>query len=71
MMNFDKVNVEIVCPFCGQIHYVTADRKGFEVWQRGGLIQKALPDLTAGQREALISGMCPDCQSDIFGTEED
>lgn len=57
MMNFDKVNIEIVCPFCGQIHYV--------------IIQKALPDLTAEQREALISGMCPDCQSDIFGTEED
>lgn len=37
----------------------------------GELIQKAMPNLTPGQREMLISGYCDGCWDQIFGTDED
>ena len=37
----------------------------------GENIQIAFPDLTADQREILISGICPECWDKIFPPEED
>jgi Fe2+ or Zn2+ uptake regulation protein len=65
------IDIELVCLFCGQVHTVTCSAAGFSAWQNGALIQNALPELSAEEREALISGICPDCQSDIFGEDED
>ena len=65
------VNVEITCPFCGAPHYVLCDEVELDRWQAGELIQVAMPSLTATEREELISGICPDCQSSIFGSDED
>ena len=30
-------------------------------WANGALIQRVMPELTADQREILISGTCPGC----------
>ena len=65
----NKVSVGIVCPFCGNGHYLTVSRKGYNLWQNGALVQKAFPELSATERESIISGMCPDCQKAFF--EED
>ena len=62
-----KKRVRIQCPFCGTIHSVFVDAAGFYAWVDGALIQDALPDLSATEREQLISRLCPDCQKDIFG----
>ena len=62
-----KINVEIICPFCGAEHGVEVDLAQFEAWQNGELIQRAMPDLTATEREQLISRMCPKCQAEVFG----
>lgn len=61
------MEIEIQCPFCGDIHTVTVDFEGYLAWQGGELIQRAMPELSATEREALISGICPKCQSEIFG----
>lgn len=61
-----KINVEIICPFCGAEHSVEVDLAQFEDWQNGELIQKAMPDLTPTEREQLISRMCPKCQAEVF-----
>ena len=58
------------CPFCGQTHEVEVDYRSFINWQCGELAQNAFPHLTAEEREQLISGICPDCQRDIFGGDE-
>ena len=58
------------CPFCGQTHEVEVDYRSFISWQCGELAQNAFPHLTAEEREQLISGICPDCQQDIFGSDE-
>lgn len=62
-----KINVEIICPFCGAEHSVEVDLAQFEAWQNGELIQNVMPDLTPTEREQLISGLCPKCQAKVFG----
>ena len=61
-----KINVEIICPFCGAEHSVEVDSAQFEALQNGELIQNAMPDLTPTEREQLISGLCPKCQAEMF-----
>ena len=63
----EVLEVEIVCPFCGAIHSVLVNEDDFACFQNGLLAQDAFPYLTATEREELISGMCPDCQHEVFG----
>ena len=55
-MRFD---VDLTCPFCGKDHTVEVSLAGYIEWERGELIQNAMPDLTPAEREQLISGLCP------------
>ena len=61
-----RINIEIICPFCGAEHSIEVDLAQFEAWQNGELIQRAMPDLTPTEREQLISRMCPKCQAEVF-----
>ena len=63
-MRFD---VDLTCPFCNSDHAVEVSLAGYIEWERGELIQKAMPDLTSTEREQLISGICPKCQAEFFG----
>jgi len=38
-------------------------------WENGALIQDAMPYLSAGEREVLISGVCGPCFDNLFGEE--
>ena len=62
-----RIDISIICPFCGEDHAVEVDLAKFEAWQNGELIQNAMPDLTFTEREQLISGLCPKCQVKAFG----
>ena len=62
-----RINIEIICPFCGAEYSVEVDLAQFEAWQNGELIQRAMSDLTPTEREQLISRMCPKCQAEVFG----
>ena len=62
-----KIILEMTCPFCGSRHYVTADKEKVDRWMGGELIQNVLGDLSATEREQLISHICPMCQDEIFG----
>lgn len=39
-------------------------------WQSGTLIQNAMPNLTAEEREFFITGMSPEEQNQMYGEEE-
>jgi Zn finger protein HypA/HybF involved in hydrogenase expression len=60
------ITVAIQCPFCGSYHEVEVDVEQYLAWQNGELIQNAMPNLSATEREQLISGICPKCQREIF-----
>jgi hypothetical protein len=44
---------------------------GFREWERGKAIHKALPSLTAEQREIIISGLSPEAFKLIEERDED
>lgn len=64
------MEVLLICPFCGDEHFVTVEMEDYLAWQEGELAQNAFPYLSATEREQLISHICPECQEKIFGGEE-
>ena len=49
------------CPFCRTQNSVDVSAVGFIRWRMGELIQRAMPELSASQREILMTGICDDC----------
>lgn len=62
------------CPMCSGRWSIELsedqERRFFEYKSSGKLIQDALPDLNAVEREFLKSGYCPECQKEIFDCDE-
>lgn len=66
-----KMIITMECVCCGKEHSVECSRNGFTAWRLGDLCQKAMPELSATEREQLISGICPDCQNKIWVSDDD
>jgi hypothetical protein len=62
---------KVRCVSCLNIQTILVDMSDVRTWQEGELIQNAIPYLTAGERELMISGMCPICWNDTFSIEND
>ena len=57
-----KMYVEVTCRVCGKTHKIEVDPVGFKKFEEGTMpIQDALPGLTNGQREMLLSQICEEC----------
>lgn len=59
------------CPWCGEEHEVEVPFESYLAWQSGESIQVAMPQLSANEREMLISGVCPECWKKAFSYEEE
>ena len=62
--------VGTVCPMCSAETKIEVSVAGHKKWVDGAYIQDALPELSANEREALITGICSSCWTDMFGEEE-
>ena len=63
--------VAVPCKKCNGMNEIEVDFEKFIAWRSGKmLIQEALPELDADQRELLISGICPKCWDEMFPPEE-
>ena len=58
-----------VCPFCGESTRLLVPKRGYEQWLRGKHIQQAMPEVSPGDRERLISGTCSPCWDREMGEE--
>ena len=56
----------VKCVHCGTGYQIAAPAAGLLAWQQGELIQNALPELSADDRELLISHTCPKCWVEMF-----
>ena len=63
----EKINLEMICPFCGQVHSVEVLETSYVMYKAGELAQNAFPYLSRAEREQIISHICIKCQADIFG----
>ena len=62
----EMINLEMVCPFCGEIHSVDVFETSYVMYMAGAQAQDAFPYLSATLREQVISHICPRWQSWIF-----
>jgi hypothetical protein len=54
------------CPGCKRVRTLEVSEEDFERWRNGTLIQRAFPELTADEREGLITGYCGPCWDKLF-----
>lgn len=61
------IHVEHVrCRQCKSLVRLAMPESGWQAYKAGELIQRALPTLTADEREILISGFCGPCYDKLF-----
>ena len=58
------------CIYCGKSGHIDVSYAGFKRYEKGAMAQDAFPDLSADEREQIISGTHPECWNKIFGDEE-
>lgn len=63
--------VRTQCPRCKNQKMITVDSKGYLAWRKGELITRALPELSAEDRERLMTGYDGKCWDAMFPPEED
>lgn len=68
----NPIYVQVRCPFCDTEYFVEVPYDGFEKWQFQKMpIQRAMPQLSARDRESLISGICSTCWNNLFIYNDD
>ena len=69
-MKLTDDTLQAQCVRCKDTHVLMVSNHDFKRWEGGELIQDAMPYLSAGERELLISGICGTCFDNMFGGEE-
>lgn len=59
------------CVLTGKQHSVTVKAAGLYKYHQGALIQDAFPELSADDREFMLSGMSPEAWKMTFGEDEE
>lgn len=62
----EYVTIPVLCKVCKGIKLVDCNPEGVIKWHNGEHIQDALPELTDGERELLLSGICEECFDRLF-----
>ena len=66
------LSVSVTCPFCLKGDHVLVPLEGFCEWKNGeSVIQEAMPDLSPGEREQLMTGICAPCWDETFSDNEE
>lgn len=61
----------IKCFNCGKEVELPITQTQVDNWhKKGTLIQREFPELSASQREMLLTEICPECWDEIFKEEE-
>lgn len=61
------MQIEVTCIRCKKVYQIILSDKGYKRWQGGEFIQDALPELSADERELLMSSICGPCFDQLFG----
>ena len=58
--------ITVKCQRCGTSHNLLVNMNDMIAWKAGKYIQDAMPYLSVGDRELLISGTCDPCFDKMF-----
>lgn len=64
-------HIGVHCTHCGQVVELPITEERLLSWDGRTHIQDHFPELTPGQREMFLSGICPKCWDEIFPPEEE
>lgn len=68
----NMIIVHPVCRICGTMYEFEVHEPSYELWKAGkGYIQELLSELTADQRELLLTGTCGPCFNRLFPEDEE
>lgn len=80
-LNFDRQLqfkiIDFICPLCNKEHSIMVEEDVYDKYQfyknnyHFYRIQEILPNICAEHREMMISGCCKDCQTAVFGEENE
>ena len=59
----------VPCASCGTVHHLAVQGQNLFKYNRGGRVQDVFPELSAAQRELLISGICGTCWNAMFAED--
>jgi hypothetical protein len=65
-----NMKIDVCCKWCEKSYELNVSTKSFALWKKGELIQDVMPELSADERELLISGTCGKCWNVMFGISE-
>lgn len=65
------IEVSVTCWQCRRKYVLLVSESGYDRWRAGAFIQDALPELSAEERELLISKTCDPCFNEMFPEDED
>jgi hypothetical protein len=65
-MKLTDDTLQAQCIRCKDTHVLMVSNHDLKRWEGGELIQNAMPYLTAGEREILISGVCETCFGKMY-----
>ena len=68
-MQLTDDNLQAQCVRCKDTHVLMVSNHDLKRWEGGELIQDAMPYLSAGERELLISGICETCFDKMYGED--
>lgn len=72
-MSTIKINTN-TCLHCGEQGFIEMSeeeyKQGLTAFNEGAFIQEAFPNLSADQREQIISGTHPKCWDEMFNEKE-
>lgn len=60
----------VTCIKCRSPQIVDCTQEQLRAWELGELIQRAMPNVVAAQRELLVSGYCGQCWDALFGGDD-
>jgi hypothetical protein len=65
-------SINVNCQYCGNSYEIKCHQKDYDDWKEGAAyIQDILHYLSAADRELLLSSICDNCWTQMFGKEDE
>lgn len=67
----DWIKATCHCARCNKEVKLSVPADGWAKFKAGELIQNALPNISPGIRELILTGFCPECQWELYDNKEE